>query len=56
MTYHHNTVILCDTCNQRSSHTTVTAAFDAIDTHILATGHQTHYYRAPDGWLLFGGI
>ena len=56
MTHHHNTVILCDTCNRRSSHTTVTAAFTAIDNHIIETGHQINYYLAPNGWLLFGGI
>ena len=28
MTYHHNTRILCDTCNTASNHHTVTAAFD----------------------------
>ena len=56
MTYHHNTRILCDTCNTASTHHTVTAAFDAIDQHILDTGHQVSYYRMPDGWLLFGGI
>ena len=37
-------------------HHTITAAFDAIDQHILDTGHQVSYYRMPDGWLLFGGI
>ena len=56
MTYHHNTRILCDTCNTASNHRTVTAAFDAIDRHILDTGHQVSYYRTPAGWLLFGGI
>ena len=56
MTYHHNTRILCDTCNTASNHHTITAAFDAIDQHILDTGHQVSYYRTPDGWLLFGGM
>ena len=56
MTYHHRTLTLCDTCDERSSHATITAALAAIDDHILHTGHQTNYYRTPDGWLLFGGI
>ena len=56
MTYHHNTRILCDTCHRISSHDTETAAFEAIDQHILDYGHCVNYYLSPNGWILFGGI
>ena len=37
-------------------HDTQTAAFEAIDQHILDSGHCINYYLSPNGWILFGGI
>ena len=56
MTYHHKTRILCDTCHRISTHDTQTAAFEAIDQHILDYGHCVNYYLSPNGWILFGGM
>ena len=56
MTSRHNTRIICDTCNATSNHYTETAAFEAIDQHILESGHCVNYYLSPNGWILFGGI
>lgn len=55
-THKHQTRILCDTCHRISMHDTQTAAMDAIDQHILDTGHCINFYLSPNGWILFGGI
>ena len=55
-TYKHRTRIICDTCHRISMHDTETAAFEAIDQHILDSGHSISYYLSPNGWILFGGF